>query len=188
MKLILAADVERLGLMGDLVEVADGYARNYLLPRKMAAVATLKNVKSLEHEKRVIADRIRKEKFSAEEEAKKIGALAISITVKVGEEGKLFGSVTSKDIAAAMAAQGIVVDKRLILLDKPIKEAGTFQVPVKVRHDVTAQVQVEVAPEAPAEVAEVAEVAETSKTSDPKEEATPSPETSETEAAEAEKE
>ncbi len=185
MKLILAADVERLGLMGDLVEVADGYARNYLLPRKMAAVATLKNVKSLEHEKRVIADRIRKEKFSAEEEAKKIGALAISITVKVGEEGKLFGSVTSKDIAAAMAAQGIVVDKRLILLDKPIKEAGTFQVPVKVRHDVTAQVQVEVAPEAPAEVAEVAE---TSKTSDPKEEATPSPETSETEAAEAEKE
>lgn len=181
MKLILAADVERLGLMGDLVEVADGYARNYLLPRKMAAVATLKNVKSLEHEKRVIADRIRKEKFAAEEEAKKIGGLAISITVKVGEEGKLFGSVTSKDIAEAMAAQGMVVDKRLILLDKPIKEAGTFQVPVKVRHDVTAQVQVEVATEAPAETAE------TSKTTEPAEAATSS-EPAETEAAEAKKE
>jgi len=181
MKLILAADVERLGLMGDLVEVADGYARNYLLPRKMAAVATLKNVKSLEHEKRVIADRIRKEKFAAEEEAKKIGGLSISITVKVGEEGKLFGSVTSKDIAEAMAAQGMVVDKRLILLDKPIKEAGTFQVPVKVRHDVTAQVQVEVAPEAPAETAE------TSKTTEPAEAATSS-EPVETEAAEAKKE
>lgn len=178
MKLILAADVERLGLMGDLVEVADGYARNYLLPRKMAAVATLKNVKSLEHEKRVIADRIRKEKFSAEEKAKKIGALSISIAVKVGEEGKLFGSVTSKDIAAAIAVEGIVVDKRLILLDKPIKEAGTFQVPVKVRHDVTAQVQVAVVPEASSETSQANETTEESTSS----------ETAETEAVEAEKE
>ncbi len=166
MKLILAADVERLGLMGDLVEVADGYARNYLLPRKMAAVATLKNVKSLEHEKRVIADRIRKEKFAAEEEAKKIGALAIKISVKVGEEGKLFGSVTNKDIAEAMAAEGMQVDKRLILLDKPIKEAGTFQVPVKVRHDVTGQVKVEVVPESSAETTDPNQATESTETVD----------------------
>lgn len=164
MKLILAADVERLGLMGDLVEVADGYARNYLLPRKMAAIATLKNVKSLEHEKRVIADRIRKEKFAAEEEAKKISALSITIPVKVGEEGKLFGSVTNKDIAEGMASQGIAVDKRLVLLDKPIKEAGTFQIPVKVRHDVTGQVKVEVVPESSLETSEPEKEAESSET------------------------
>ncbi len=164
MKIILAADVERLGLMGDLVEVADGYARNYLLPRKMAAIATLKNVKSLEHEKRVIGDRIRKEKFAAEEEAKKISALSITISVKVGEEGKLFGSVTNKDIAEAMAAEGLVVDKRLILLDKPIKEAGTFHVPVKVRHDVSGQVKVEVVPESSSETTEAAASNESSET------------------------
>jgi len=178
MKLILAADVERLGLMGDLVEVADGYARNYLLPRKMAAIATLKNVKSLEHEKRVIGDRIRKEKFSAEEEAKKISALSITISVKVGEEGKLFGSVTNKDIAEAMAAEGLVVDKRLILLDRPIKEAGTFQIPVKVRHDVTGQVKVEVVPESPAETTETSQATESS------DEAAASTESSETQTPE----
>ena len=144
MKLILKEDVDQLGRMGELVDVADGYARNFLLPRKKAAVATTKNVKELEHEKRVIADRMKKENMGAEELAKNDGELAISIPAQVGEEGKLFGSVTSKDIAEAMAAQGFEIDKRKILLEKPIKELGTFQVPVKVHHDVTAQVKVEV--------------------------------------------
>jgi large subunit ribosomal protein L9 len=144
MKLILKEDVDQLGRMGELVDVADGYARNFLLPRKKAAVATTKNVKALEHEKRVIADQMKKEKAGAEALAKKVGELSISIPAQVGEEGKLFGSVTSKDIAEAMAAQGFEIDKRKILLDKPIKELGTFQVPVKVHHDVTAQVKVEV--------------------------------------------
>ncbi|NKE71719.1 50S ribosomal protein L9 [Candidatus Manganitrophus noduliformans] len=144
MKVILREDVDKLGRMGDLVNVADGYARNFLLPRNMAALATTKNIKSLEHEKRVIADRIKKEKTAAEEEAKKISAVSVSIPVQVGEEGKLFGSVTSKDIADAIAAQGFEIDKRRIQLEKPIKEIGTFMVPVKVHHDVTAQVKVEV--------------------------------------------
>ncbi|MDC4206368.1 MAG: 50S ribosomal protein L9 [Candidatus Manganitrophus sp.] len=144
MKVILREDVDKLGRMGDLVNVADGYARNFLLPRNMAALATTKNIKSLEHEKRVIADRIKKEKMAAEEEAKKISAVSVSIPVQVGEEGKLFGSVTSKDIADAIAAQGFEIDKRRIQLEKPIKEIGTFMVPVKVHHDVTAQVKVEV--------------------------------------------
>lgn len=144
MKVILREDVDKLGRMGDLVNVADGYARNFLLPRNMAALATTKNIKSLEHEKRVIADRVKKEKMAAEEEAKKISAVSVSIPVQVGEEGKLFGSVTSKDIADAIAAQGFEIDKRRIQLEKPIKEIGTFMVPVKVHHDVTAQVKVEV--------------------------------------------
>ncbi|MFY9269100.1 MAG: 50S ribosomal protein L9 [Candidatus Manganitrophaceae bacterium] len=144
MKVILREDVDKLGRMGDLVNVADGYARNFLLPRNMAALATTKNIKSLEHEKRVISDRIKKEKMAAEEEAKKISAVSVSIPVQVGEEGKLFGSVTSKDIADAIAAQGFEIDKRRIQLEKPIKEIGTFMVPVKVHHDVTAQVKVEV--------------------------------------------
>lgn len=144
MKVILREDVDKLGRMGDLVNVADGYARNFLLPRNRAALATTKNIKSLEHEKRVIADRIKKEKMAAEEEAKKISAVSVSIPVQVGEEGKLFGSVTSKDIADAIAAQGFEIDKRRIQLEKPIKEIGTFMVPVKVHHDVTAQVKVEV--------------------------------------------
>jgi large subunit ribosomal protein L9 len=144
MKVILKEDVDKLGRMGDLVNVADGYARNFLLPRNLAALATTKNIKSLEHEKRVIADRIKKEKMAAEEEAKKISAVSVSIPAQVGEEGKLFGSVTSKDIADAIAAQGFEIDKRKILLEKPIKEIGTFMVPVKIHHDITAQVKVEV--------------------------------------------
>jgi large subunit ribosomal protein L9 len=144
MKVILKEDVESLGRMGELVDVADGYARNFLVPRKKAAIATTKNVKALEHEKRVIGDRMKKEKLSAEEEAKKVGAISLTIPAQVGEEGKLFGSVTSKDIAEAMAAQGVEIDKKNILLEKPIKELGVFHVPVKMGHDVTAQIKVEV--------------------------------------------
>ncbi|MFQ5587969.1 MAG: 50S ribosomal protein L9 [Nitrospiria bacterium] len=146
MQVILKADVEQLGRMGDLVDVKAGYARNFLLPKNMAALATTKNVKLLEHEKRVIASRIKKERQSAEEASQKIAALSIAISAQVGEEGKLFGSVSSKDIADAMLEAGVEVDKRKILLDKPIKETGTFQVPVKVHHDVTSSVKVEVIP------------------------------------------
>lgn len=144
MKVILREDVDKLGRMGDLVNVADGYARNFLIPRNLAAMATTNNIRSLEHEKRVIADRIKKEKMAAEDEAKKISEVSVSIPAQVGEEGKLFGSVTSKDIAEAIAAQGFQIDKRKIVLEKPIKEIGTFMVPIKVHHDVTAQVKVDV--------------------------------------------
>lgn len=144
MKLILKEDVVQLGQMGDLVDVADGYARNYLLPQKKATFATTRNVKLFEHEKRVVADQVRKEKFAAEETAKKVEALSIRIPVKVGEEGKLFGSVNSKDIAEAVAAGGIEVDKRKVILDKPIKELGTFEVKIKIHNEITARVNVEV--------------------------------------------
>ncbi|HIE66260.1 MAG: 50S ribosomal protein L9 [Nitrospira sp.] len=144
MKLILKEDVVQLGQMGDLVDVADGYARNYLLPQKKATFATTRNVKLFEHEKRVVSDQVRKERFSAEETARKIEALVIRIPVKVGEEGKLFGSVTSKDIGEAVAAGGIGVDKRKILLDKPIKELGIFEIKIKIHNDITAQIKVEV--------------------------------------------
>ena len=144
MRVILKSDVERLGRMGDLVDVKPGYARNFLLPKALAALATHKNVKMLEHEKRIIEAKIKKERLSAEEVAQQISALSISIPVKVGEEGKLFGSVASKDIAEAISAAGVAIDKRKVLLDKPIKAAGTFQVPVKIHHDVTTSVKVEV--------------------------------------------
>jgi len=146
MKVILKSDVERLGRMGDLVDVKPGYARNFLLPKSLAALATNKNVKMLAHEKQIIEAKIKKERLSAEEVAQKIAGLSISIPVKVGEEGKLFGSVVSKDIADAMMAAGMEIDKRKILLDKPIKTAGVFQVPIKVHHDVAASVKVEVVP------------------------------------------
>lgn len=146
MKVILKTDVVQLGLMGDLVEVKPGYARNFLLPKSFVALATTRNVKLLEHEKRVIASKIKKEKHAAETFAKSIAALSITISAKVGEEGKLFGSVSSKDIADAIKEAGTEVDKRKILLDKPIKEAGIFQIPIKVHHNVTASVKVEVVP------------------------------------------
>ncbi len=144
MKLILKKEVEHLGRMGDLIDVADGYARNYLLPRGMGITATTKNMKELEHEKRIIAEQIKKERTLAEGLARQIGALDIRIPVQAGEEGKLFGSVSSKDIAEAIASCGTEMDKRNILLEKPIKELGIFQVPVRVYHDVTAQVKVSV--------------------------------------------
>lgn len=144
MKVILKSDVERLGRMGDLVEVKAGYARNFLLPKSLAALATNKNVKMLAHEKRIIEAKMKKERMSAEEVAQQIAALSITISVKVGEEGKLFGSISSKDIAEAMCVAGMEIDKRKILLDKPIKALGVVQVPVKVHHDVSASVKVEV--------------------------------------------
>jgi len=144
MKLILREDVDHLGKMGDLVEVKDGFARNYLLPRSKAFEATVNNVRVLEHQKRLVADKIKKEKKDAEELATKISAFSVTIAVQAGEEDKLFGSVTSKDIAEALAAQGLTLDRKQILLEKPIKELGEFNVPVKVQHDVQALVKVSV--------------------------------------------
>jgi len=151
MKVILKEDIEHLGRMGDLVEVKDGFARNYLLPKEKAFEATLNNIRVLEHQKRLINDKIRKEKKDAEELAKKISDFSVSIAVQVGEEDKLFGSVTSKDIAEALAAQGLTVDRKQILLEKPLKELGEFAVPIKVQHEVHAQIKVSVIKAAPPE-------------------------------------
>ncbi len=144
MKLILKEDVEHLGRIGDLVEVARGYARNFLLPRKKGIVATPRNVKEVEHQKRCIALQVQKARSSAEGRAQKISGMTVRIPVQVGENGKMFGSVTARDIADALSAQGIEVDRRHIEIEKPIKDLGIVVVPVKVYHDVTAQITVEV--------------------------------------------
>ena len=147
MQVILREDIEKLGKIGDLVKVADGYARNYLVPKKKAIEATPKNVHAMEHAKKMVSDRLRRLKKEATAEADKIKGLAVTIKAKTGEEGKLFGSVTSMDIAEAVKAQGIAVDKRKIVLDEPIKRVGEYTVSVKLHTDVTADIKVTVAAE-----------------------------------------
>lgn len=142
MKLILKEDVEFLGRMGDLVTVKPGYARNFLLPKDKAVEATMRNVKTLEHEKRLIAAKIDKIKKGFESLANKIQSSPVTISVQVGEEGKLFGSVTNKDIAEALSQQGVDVDKRKIELEAPLKEVGEVTIPVRLHHDVTAKLKV----------------------------------------------
>ena len=142
MKVILKQDVESLGRMGDLVDVSDGYARNFLIPKSKAIEATVKNVKTLEHEKRVIADQAKKIRQEFEALAEKINSTPVTIPAQVGEEGKLFGSVTNKDIGEALAKEGIEVDKRKIRLEDPLKELGQFTVPIQIHHEVTAHLKV----------------------------------------------
>lgn len=145
MKVILQENVEGVGHLGDLLDVSDGYARNYLLPRKKALEANPRNVRALEHTKRVMAEKVRKEKLEIEGQAKKLSALTVTITAQVGKDDKLFGSVTTKDIADGLAAQGHTVDRRKIQLGQPIKELGTHAVPIKLHREVTATVSVVVA-------------------------------------------
>ena len=142
MQVILRTDVEKLGKEGDVVNVADGYARNYLIPRDLVIEATEKNRRSLEHEKRVSFDRAAKEKKDAEVLASEISNLSCTIRVQVGENDRLFGSVTSLDIAAALEEQGFEIDRRKIILDEPIRELGVFTVPAKIHPDVTADIKV----------------------------------------------
>ena len=145
MKVILQENVEGVGHLGDLLDVADGYARNYLFPRGKALEANPRNVKALEHTKRVMAEKAKKEKLEIEAYAKKISAVSLTMTPQVGKDDKLFGSVTAKDIAEGLAEKGFTVDRRRIQLGQPIKELGTFSVPIKLHHEVTANVSVTVA-------------------------------------------
>ena len=142
MKVILQETVEGLGHVGDLLDVSDGFARNYLLPRRKALEASSRNVKALEHVKRVSAEKARKEKLQIEAVAKKISAVSLTLTAQVGKDDKMFGSVTVKDIVEGLAEHGFEVDRRRIQLAQPIKELGTFTVPVKLHRDVTASVSV----------------------------------------------
>ena len=147
MQVILREDIDKLGKIGDLVKVAPGYARNYLVPNKKAIEATPKNLHAMEHAKKMVSDRLRKLKKEAAADADRIKALAITIKAKSGEEGKLFGSVTSMDIAEAMKAQGVVIDKRKIVLDEPIKRLGDHTITVKLPADVTAEFKLTVVAE-----------------------------------------
>ena len=144
MKVILKEDVKNLGTMGSVVDVANGYGRNYLLPRNLAVEANSNNIRQFEHQKNVILVKAKKIIRSAEDLAKQVSGITLSIEAQSGEDDKLFGSVTSMDIAEALSKKGIDIDKRKINLEEPIKRLGTYSVAVKIHHDVLANVTVEV--------------------------------------------
>lgn len=144
MKVILREDIAKLGRMGDLVDVADGYGRNYLLPRKLAVPATEKNVRALEHERRVIETKAKKLEQGAKAHAQALEGVRLSFSRVAGEEGKLFGSVTAMDIEEGLAAQGHQIERRRIELDHPIKQLGTHEVKIRILRDVTATIAVDV--------------------------------------------
>ena len=143
-EVILREDIPRLGEAGELVKVRPGFARNYLLPQGKAILATESGKKALEHHQRVIAEKVVRERKTLEAEKSRIEAVALEITVQVGEEGKLFGSVTASQIAELLEAKGISVDRRKIELPEPIKEAGEHQVPLRLHRDVMARVRLTV--------------------------------------------
>jgi large subunit ribosomal protein L9 len=160
MEVILKEDVVHLGHRGDVVKVADGYGRNFLLPRKLALQATEANKAVIEQMKDAAARRAASDKAQAEEQAAKLNPVVLSFTRKSGENGHLFGSVTSADVAEGLAAQGFEIDRRKIQLDEPLKSVGEFTVVIKLYREVAAQVKVKVAAEAGEEVPAAEAVAE----------------------------
>jgi large subunit ribosomal protein L9 len=144
MKVILKQYVESLGKVGDTVKVADGYGRNFLIPKGLAIEANTRNLKVFEHEKQRIMQQAEKIHKQAEEAATKLGGVTCTITRRVGEQEKLYGSVGVKDIEEALVAQGIEIDKRNILLDEPFKALGEFPVRIKLSAGVTAEIKVSI--------------------------------------------
>lgn len=147
MQVILKDNVKNLGEMGQIVNVAKGYARNFLIPRGLAVEADTKNIRSLEHEKRIIQEKAIKMKDSAQDMAGRISAMTLTIKARAGEEEKLFGSITTMDIAEALQKEGIEIDKRKIFLEEPIKRLGSYTVNIKVHPQVSAQLNIQVIPE-----------------------------------------
>ena len=147
MKIILKENMDTLGLAGDVVDVAKGYARNYLIPKGMALEANARNIKLFETQKKKIEVKRLKVKEDAEQIKERLTGVTITISQKVGEEEKLYGSVTSMDIAAQLEQQGIVIDRKKISLDKPIKTLGEFEVPIKLYPKVLGTIKVVVVPE-----------------------------------------
>ncbi len=142
MQIILTTDVPSLGDAGDLVEVKAGYGANYLIPQGLALPATSSNKNQIEHQRRAISARLARDRQDAEGLAAKLSHLSVTLTRLVGDDDRLFGSVTNKDIAAALRDQGHEVDRRKIILETPIKALGVYDVPVKVHRDVIAQIKV----------------------------------------------
>ena len=147
MDVILREDIEKLGSRGEIVKVAPGYARNFLLPRKLAVQATDSNKKIVEQERQAHLRKEAKHKSEAEDLSKLLNGVSVTIAQKAGENDQLFGSVTSKDVADALAARNFTIDRRKIQLDDPIKTLGEFKVPVRLHKDVTAEVTVNVVKE-----------------------------------------
>lgn len=147
MKVILKENIKNLGTMGSIVDVNDGYGRNYLIPRNLVVEANTKNVKKFEHDKKMISEKIKKTKKAVDELAGKFSGLTLTIEANAGEDDKLFGSVTTMDIAAALAERGFDIDKRKITIqDDPIKRIGNYNASIKLHPDVTVIVNVEVCP------------------------------------------
>ncbi|MCJ7664603.1 MAG: 50S ribosomal protein L9 [Desulfobacterales bacterium] len=139
MEIILMEDVPSLGKMGDTVRVSDGYARNYLLPRKKAVIATATGLQALEHKRHLSQHKEEKSEQEAQELAHKLAEISCTVVKPAGEGGKLFGAVTSADIEKALHAQGVAVDRKKIVLDEPIKNIGAYTVSLKLHPTVVAQ-------------------------------------------------
>ncbi len=147
MKIILREDVENLGKAGEVVKVKDGYGRNYLIPRQLAVLANVRNMKSLDHDRRTIETRAKKVRKAAEGTAATLAAVSLTLPAKAGEEGKLFGAITSRDIAEALGKAGVTVDRKAIQLAEPIKQVGDYKVKIRVAADVLPEISVSVVPE-----------------------------------------
>jgi len=147
MKVILKKDVESVGRAGDLVNVSNGYARNFLIPRGLGTIASSKNMNVLKSEMETAARRTTREKENAQSMAERLGGVTCNISRKVGQQKKLFGSVSTKDIGDALREQGIEIDKRNILLEEPIKSLGEFSVRIKLHSGISTDIKVVVAGE-----------------------------------------
>jgi len=144
MEVILKEDILNLGKIGELVRVRDGYARNYLLPRGLVLIANKKNLKTFDHQKKLVAGQKQKIMRQAQSAADQLTGVSLVIPMKVGEEGRLFGSVTNIQIEKALKAKGLNVDRRKIHLDEPIKTVGDYEVPVRLAADLTVPLKLSV--------------------------------------------
>jgi large subunit ribosomal protein L9 len=144
MKVILKQNVPTLGKTGDLVKVNDGYARNLLIPKGLAIEANEKNIKTFEHEKKNIMQRAEKEQKAAQDQAAKLSEVTLTIARKIGDQDKIFGSVTSKDIELALQEKGFDIDKKMIVHDEQIKSLGEFKVKIKLHSGIEAEIKLNV--------------------------------------------
>ena len=147
MKVILTETIDSIGIIGTEANVARGYARNYLLPQKKAVVATPQNRKMLEQQKAKFEIQIAKEREQAEQLAEKVTEIYCKITARVSDEDRLYGSVTTRDVADALANQEVTIEKRMILLSDPIKKLGIYKIPIRLYKDVEPEITVEIVPE-----------------------------------------
>ena len=148
MEVILKEDILNVGKIGEVVRVRDGYARNYLLPRGLVVIANKKNLKTFEHQKKVVADQKQKILRHAQAVSDQLAGLSLVIPMKAGEEGRLFGSVTNMQIEKALKAKGLNVDRRKIHLEEPIKSVGEYEIPIRLSAELTVPLKVSVTAEA----------------------------------------
>jgi large subunit ribosomal protein L9 len=173
-KILLREDVDDLGARGEIVRVKAGYARNYLLPRKLAVEANVGNVKQIERERELLLKKTATERATADAQAEQMRSLVLTFERKAGEQGALYGSVTSMDIAEALKQRGYEVDRHRLHLREPLKRLGDFTVPLRLHREVTVDLQVKIAPEGelivghmtPEQEAELAKQAESAKAAD----------------------